>query len=70
MAWRARKQPIITGDEGMIGKVGKIDYYKKEAWILIDGERWRAISSEPLTQNDHVTIVEMKGLTAIVKKII
>ena len=59
-----RKKKSICGVTGMLGKEGKIKYWKKsEGRVFVNGELWRAVSDSPLSAGDSVVIQEVDGLT-------
>ncbi|MBS0352154.1 MAG: nodulation protein NfeD [Proteobacteria bacterium] len=61
-AVRARRRPVVSGREGMIGQVGEVIINENELWIRVSGERWQAHSDQPLALGQKVTVVAMKGL--------
>ncbi len=64
MAIRARRQPIQSGSETLIGAVATVvEDFDQEGWILIRGERWRAISPVPVKKNAVVKIIHREDLT-------
>ena len=59
-----RKKKSICGATGMLGKVGKIRYWRKSGGqVFVNGELWRAVSDSPLSAGDSVVIQEVNGLT-------
>ena len=63
-------QRPYSGREGMLHKVGMaltpID--QKQGKVFVAGERWDAHSDAPVDQGDAVEVVEMVGMTLLVKK--
>jgi membrane-bound serine protease (ClpP class) len=63
-------QRPYSGREGMRYKVGvaltPID--QKQGKVFVAGERWDAHSDEPVDKGDAVEVVEMVGMTLLVKK--
>lgn len=64
MAIKARKRPIVSGREELIGDIGEVvDDFDHEGWIRVHGELWRAKTSTPLRRGQKVNVTAMKGLT-------
>jgi len=54
-----------------VGKIGKaIENIPKggEGYVMIEGELWKAIAEEPVTEGDKVIVTRMEGLKLRVKK--
>jgi len=64
------KKPV-TGSEGLIGMKGTaLESFTKEGRVLVHGEQWKAITNNDYIQKgDEVIVLEVEGLTVIVKKI-
>lgn len=63
MALRARKQPVVTGKEQLIGAEGAaMEAFDAEGWIQVHGEQWRARSSASLIRGQRVKVVGRAGL--------
>lgn len=45
-----------------------LEWSDHEGYIDAEGERWRAVSKEPLTEGDRVQITRVDGLRLEVKK--
>jgi membrane-bound serine protease (ClpP class) len=66
---RAHRHRSSTGAEGMLDLEGVAETaLDPEGWILVQGERWRARSDEPVAAGDRVRIVETSGLRVRVRK--
>ncbi|MBL8369568.1 MAG: nodulation protein NfeD, partial [Candidatus Accumulibacter sp.] len=64
MALRARRAPVVSGREEMIGASGEIASVDgDEVWVQVHGERWRVRASGPLRAGQHVRISAIDGLT-------
>ncbi|MCT7377090.1 NfeD family protein [Chelativorans salis] len=64
LAWSSHRRAVVTGEKGMIGAVGEVrDWNGKQGYVLIHGERWKAVSSTPLQVGDAVRVTDLKGLT-------
>ncbi len=64
MALKARRRPVVSGREEMIGEVGEVleDFDGQEGWARVHGETWRIRSRLPLRQRQRVKVVRMNGL--------
>ena len=63
MAVRARKQPVVSGNEQLIGAHGLVmETFEREGWVQIHGEQWRAQSPMPVVRGQRVTVTGRDGL--------
>lgn len=63
----SRKKRSICGREGMIGKVGVIQCWKRnEGRIIINGEIWRIVSRHSFSIGDKAVVHDVSGLTLTV----
>ncbi|TCW79878.1 serine protease [Burkholderia sp. SRS-46] len=77
LALRARRRPVVTGAEAMVGSVGEVlddglepDQPQTAAgpapsaagWALVRGERWRVACSAPLAAGCRVRVTGRQGL--------
>jgi membrane-bound serine protease (ClpP class) len=68
-ALRARKRPVVSGKEEMVGAVGTVLAADAgEVWAQIHGERWRVRGTEPLAPGDQVCVTGVDGLTLEVQR--
>lgn len=71
LAVRARRRPVVTGVEEMIGSVGRVVEWKGNSGrIHVHGETWQArmpVEKPSLPAGTKVRIVALDGLTAIVE---
>jgi len=68
-AVRARRRPVRTGAEEMIGSSGKVvDWAQDRGHILVYGETWAARSSQDLAKGQKVRVVGRTGLTLEVEQ--
>jgi membrane-bound serine protease (ClpP class) len=68
-ALRARKRPVVSGREEMVGATGAVVAVDADvAWAEVHGERWRIRSEAPLSVGDHVRVKAVDGLTLVVTK--
>jgi len=66
-AMRARRRPVVTGREQMIGSHGVVvDGADDEGWIRVHSELWRARSSHPLASGQAVRVTGKEGLVLTV----
>ncbi len=63
-ALKARKRPVVSGQEQMIGTIGEVlEDFDSEGWARVEGERWRIASDRPLQRGQKVRVTGMMGLT-------
>ena len=68
MALRARRRPVVSGAEEMVGAEGVvIGPADGGAWVQVHGERWRATGTGALVPGQRVRIVGLQGLTLQVR---
>ena len=61
---RARRKPITTGAEAMIGEaVEVVDASRDPVLVRYGGELWNAHASRPLRAGQLASIVKVRGLT-------
>lgn len=64
MALRARKAPVVSGVEELIGAAGEVQIVEgDDAWALVHGERWRVHAAGPLAPRQRVRVLAVHGLT-------
>jgi len=64
MALKARRRPVVSGREELIGATGEVleDFTGSEGWARIHGETWRISSKQPLRRGQRIRVVRMAGL--------
>jgi membrane-bound serine protease (ClpP class) len=68
MALRARRRPVVSGREELIGADGVVLVGGDAGtWAEVHGERWRVASPDPLQPGQRVRVVGMQGLTLQVR---
>jgi membrane-bound serine protease (ClpP class) len=67
MALRARRRPVVSGREEMIGAGGRVLAVGAQSWAEVHGERWRIDSAEPLRPGQAVRVLSIDGLTLRVR---
>ncbi|GAW96244.1 MULTISPECIES: NfeD family protein [Colwellia] len=67
--WRMRSNQVVSGLAALIGAQGTVlEDFTPEGVILLKGEHWAAISTEPLKQGQLVTVNSFTGLTVSVTR--
>ena len=75
VALRARRRPVVTGSEALIGSLGVVldeglvPHGSGDAgmgWARVHGERWQVRSAEPLAPGHAVRVTARRGLTLTV----
>lgn len=70
LAFTSRRRDVVTGTEQMVGIAGKVDSWSDTSgYVIAHGERWKAVSTEPLVAGDGVKITGRTGLTLEVTRI-
>ncbi|OIO67725.1 MAG: serine protease [Zetaproteobacteria bacterium CG12_big_fil_rev_8_21_14_0_65_55_1124] len=68
MALKARRRPIVSGSEEMIGASGlATEDFSEQGNVLVHGESWQATSARPLLKGQHIRVVSRDGLTLTVE---
>jgi membrane-bound serine protease (ClpP class) len=63
MAVRARKRPVVSGSEEMVGAAGEvIDDFDQQGWAVIHSENWKVRSEVPLKRGQKVRLTAITGL--------
>jgi membrane-bound serine protease (ClpP class) len=63
MAVKARKRPVVSGREHLIGAAGELlEDCGAEGWARVQGETWRVRSAAPLKRGAHVRVTAMHSL--------
>jgi membrane-bound serine protease (ClpP class) len=64
MAARARRQPVTTGTEELVGHLAvAVDDFDGRGQVRIRGEIWQAISTAPASRGEPLRVLAMDGLT-------
>ena len=62
-ALKARRRPIVTGHEQLIGSIGvALDDMETEGWARIHSEQWRVKSPVPLKRGQRVRVTSRSDL--------
>jgi membrane-bound serine protease (ClpP class) len=67
MALRARRRPVVSGREEMVGATGRVLTVGATSWAEVHGERWKIDSTEPLRPGQAVHVLAIDGLTLRVR---
>jgi len=63
MALRARRRPVVSGREELIGTRGEVlADFEGEGWARVHSETWRVRSATPLKAGTRVRVTAMHGL--------
>ncbi len=63
MALRARRRPVVSGREQLIGAVGEVLALDNDiVWAQVHGERWKVRSADALAPGQRVRVVALHGL--------
>ena len=63
VALKARRRPVVSGSEALIGSVGVVqDDLEHEGWARVRSEQWRVVSPVPLKAGQSVRVVDRDGL--------
>lgn len=66
---RAQRKRAVTGAEGLVGARAKAETeLRPEGWVLVEGERWRAVTQEPVSAGETVSVEAVEGLLLRVRK--
>lgn len=68
MAVKARKRPVVSGREDLVGASGEVvEDFTDEGWVRVRSENWRALSAAPLNHGQRVRVTRIDGLTLSVE---
>jgi membrane-bound serine protease (ClpP class) len=64
MAVKARRRPVMSGREELIGSSGEVleGFDGKDGLARVHGEIWRARCKQPLAKGQRVRVISMDGL--------
>ena len=67
-ALRARRRPVVSGKEELIGAQGTaLESFRHEGHVNVHSERWNAISESPVKDAESIVVTGIDGLTLTVK---
>jgi len=68
MALKARRRPVVSGREEMVGARGSaIEDFEREGRIHVHGEIWQARSDLPVRKGETVRVTGIEGLTLLIE---
>ena len=68
LALRARRRPIITGSDELIGAHGMaLDDFAEQGPVRVHSERWRARSGTPIAKGQPIKVTGREGLILTVE---
>jgi membrane-bound serine protease (ClpP class) len=60
---RARKRPVVTGGEALIGAEGEtVSWDGEQGLVRVAGEIWRARADAPIAAGTHIKVIKRDGL--------
>jgi membrane-bound serine protease (ClpP class) len=66
---QAQRRTATTGSAGMLGQRGVAETpLEPSGWVLVFGERWKALADEPVAAGEPVVVTAVEGLTLRVRK--
>jgi membrane-bound serine protease (ClpP class) len=69
LALQAQRRKAQTGREGLVAQRGQAESdLGPEGWVLVQGERWRARSTERVAAGESVVVEAVEGLLLRVRK--
>ncbi len=64
IAVRARRNKIVTGEQGLIGEIGIAEtQLAPSGKVFVHGELWDAVSTVPVPAGDRIIVRQVDGLT-------
>ncbi len=68
MAVGARRRPVVSGREAMVGSPGEVLYdFESEGWARVQSETWRVTSSTSMKAGQRVRVAAINGLVLEVR---
>lgn len=70
-AIKAHKRQVMSGKEGLIGKVGQAETdidVDKEGKVFIHGEIWNAVAHEKIKKGEKIKVVKLEGMCLVVER--
>ncbi|WP_370339186.1 nodulation protein NfeD [Parvularcula marina] len=67
----SRSHGPLIGQEAIRKRTGRVDEWDPktgEGHVIVDGERWRARSKDPLKEGDAIKVQDVDGIVLVVKK--
>ena len=68
MALKARRCPVVSGPEAMIGSAGEVlQDFEGEGWARVQSENWQVRSATPMKAGQRVRVAALDGLVLQVR---
>src|SRR6185369_155746 len=65
---KARKNRVVTGQEGMVGEIGVArTTLEPEGKVFVHGELWNAVAKSPVPEGSRVRVKSVDGLHVMVE---
>jgi membrane-bound serine protease (ClpP class) len=65
----SQRRRATTGNAGMVGLKGVAETdLAPQGWVVVSGERWKAVADESVASGEQVTVRSVEGLTLRVRK--
>ncbi|MBN2371586.1 MAG: nodulation protein NfeD [Vicinamibacteria bacterium] len=66
---RSQNRKATTGVSGLVDQVAEAETeLSLEGWIIVQGERWRALADAPVAAGEKVVVTAVEGLTLHVRR--
>ncbi len=63
MAFQARKRPVVSGSEELIGSTGEaLEDFETSGWARIHSETWKVRSTAPIQRGQRIEVTAVNGL--------
>ena len=64
LAWTSHRREVVTGPQTLVGARATVqDWSGTKGHVFVQGERWNAVSSDPIVPGQDVRIIGLDGLT-------
>ena len=68
MALKARRRPVVSGQEELIGAIGEaLQDIDQQGYIHLHGESWNAITGAPVKKGEKLKVTKVEGLNLYVE---
>ncbi|WP_455374881.1 NfeD family protein [Kaarinaea lacus] len=68
MALKARRRPVVSGQEELIGAIGEaLQDIDEQGYIHLHGESWNAITDSPVKKGEKLKVTKVEGLNLYVE---
>ncbi len=67
LALKSQLREVTTGPDHLLRQTATVESWANgQGWVLVEGERWKAVSDTPLSPGQTVTITKIDGLVLTV----